>query len=65
MLMSDFVISLMENWKLDDLPVNIRFGNKYYDIDSVHFDPEINEFMVHISGEVDFPNRAIIINVDE
>lgn len=38
MLLSDFVITLLKEWRVEDLPVNILIGDEYYDIEEFFFD---------------------------
>ena len=58
MLLSDFVIALLREWQKGDAPVNIRIGDKYYDIKNFEFDTEIYEYMLEIEGESDYESRG-------
>ncbi|MDO5859606.1 hypothetical protein [Methanobrevibacter sp.] len=44
-LLSDFVITLLKEWQVEDLPVNILIEDKYYDIEEFFFDKEIHEYI--------------------
>lgn len=37
MMLSDFVIALLKEWQIEDLPVNILIGDKYYSIKEFFF----------------------------
>lgn len=64
MFLSDFVINLMRDWQIEDVPINVLIGDKYYDIDSLYFDNEICEYMMKISGPVDYDTRATLICIE-
>lgn len=62
MMLSDFVITLMKEWQIDDLPINVLIDNKYYDIDSFYFDETINEYILKIGGAADYKTRGDIVD---
>ena len=62
MWLSDFVLTLMKEWQIEDLPINILIGDKYYDIDSFYFDKATNEYMLKIGGEIEYKTRGDIID---
>lgn len=59
-LLSDFVMTLLKAWKIEDLPVNVLIGDKYYDIDEFFFDSEIHEYILKLSGGIDYNTRSDI-----
>ena len=68
MMLSDFVITLLQEWKLDDLPVNVLIDGKYYDIEEFFFDKVINEYILKIDGAIDYATRGdvapLIFNIE-
>lgn len=60
MLLSDFVIALLKEWQIDDLPVNVLIGDKYYDIEDFFFDEKIHEYLLKIKGGIDYKSRGEI-----
>lgn len=62
MLLSDFVLTLLSNWKINDLPINVIIGDKYYDIADFYFDDETNEYMLKLEGAIDYETRGEIID---
>ena len=58
MMLSDFVIALLNEWKLEDLPINVLIDGYYYDIDEFYFDKEIHEYILKISGAIDYEHRS-------
>lgn len=60
MLLSDFVIRLLNEWKLEDLPINVLIGDKYYDIADFYFDDKTNEYMLKLKGAIDYKTRGDI-----
>ena len=57
-LLSDFVITLLKEWKIEDLPVNILIGDEYYDIEDFFFDKEIHEYILKLSPGSDYKTRG-------
>ena len=41
LLLSDFIIILLRELKIDDLPINVLIGEEYFDIEDFFFDEEI------------------------
>lgn len=58
MMLSDFVIALLKEWQIDDLPVNILIGDEYYDIEEFFFDDEIHEYILKLSKGHDYNSRG-------
>ena len=54
MMLSDFVIVLLNNWKIEDLPINVLIDKNYYDIKEFYFDKEINEYILKLEGGIDY-----------
>ena len=57
-LLSDFVITLLKEWKIEDLPINILIGEEYYDIEDFFFDDEIHEYILKLSKGSDYKTRG-------
>lgn len=64
LLLSDFVITLLKEWQIDDLPINILIGDEYYDIEEFFFDEEIHEYILKLSKGHDYKTRGDIISMD-
>ena len=62
-LLSDFVITLLKEWQVEDLPVNILIEDKYYDIEEFFFDKEIHEYILKLSKGSDYNTRAEISTI--
>ena len=60
MMLSDFVIALLKEWQIDDLPINVLIGDKYYDIEEFFFDREINEYVLKLMGAIEYESRGNI-----
>lgn len=58
MLLSDFVMTLLKEWQIDDLPINILIGDDYYDIEEFFFDKEIYEYILKLSKGSDYKTRG-------
>ena len=58
MMLSDFVITLLKEWQIEDLPVNVLIGNEYYDIEEFFFDKEIHEYILKIGGASNYEHRT-------
>lgn len=59
MMISEFCHEIMGMWvHHSDLPINILIGNKYYDVDSLFFDKEINEYILKLKGGIYYRTRA-------
>lgn len=63
MMLSTFVINLLNEWQIEDLPINVLIDGKYYDISSFYFDKEINEYMLEIGYPIDYDTRSHVIKV--
>lgn len=57
-MLSDFVITLLKEWQLEDLPINVLIDDYYYDIEEFYFDKEIHEYILKISGANNYKHRA-------
>lgn len=62
MMLSDFVIALLKEWQIDDLPINVLIDDKYYDIEEFFFDKEIHEYILKLTGAIDFETRGDIVD---
>ena len=62
MMLSSFVIALLEQWQIEDLPVNVLIGDKYYYIEEFFFDEEIHEYILKLSKGRDYKTRADIMD---
>lgn len=62
MMLSDFVLTLLKEWQIDDLPINVLIGDEYYDIEDFFFDNEIYEYIMKLSKGSDYNSRADISN---
>ena len=62
MLLSKFVITLLNNWAIEDLPINVLIDGKYYDIEDFYFDDETNEYMLKLEGAIDYETRGEIVD---
>lgn len=60
MMLSDFVIELLKEWQIEDLPVNILIGDKYYGLKEFFFDDAIHEYVLELSKGRDYKTRADI-----
>ena len=58
MMLSDFVIELLKEWQIEDLPVNILIGDKYYSIKEFFFDEAIHEYVLELSEGRTYKTRA-------
>lgn len=63
MMLSAFVINLLNEWQIEDLPINVLIDGKYYDISSFYFDKEVNEYMLEIDHPIDYDTRSHVIKV--
>ena len=63
MMLSAFVINLLNEWQIEDLPINVLIDGKYYDISSFYFDKEVNEYMLEIDHPIDYDTRSCVIKV--
>ena len=62
MMISEFCYKTMGMWvRCGDLPINILIDNKYYDVDSLFFDKEINEYILKLEGGIDYGTRADVV----
>ena len=58
LLLSDFIIILLRELKIDDLPINVLIGEEYFDIEDIFFDEEIQEYILKLSKGCDYKTRA-------
>ena len=68
MMLSDLVMTLLREWQIDDLPINVLIGDEYYDIEEFYFDKEIHEYILKLAGAIDYKtsgkvSESIIINL--
>lgn len=61
-MLSDLLMVLLNNLRIEDLPVNVLINDKYYDIDEFYFDNEINEYIMKVSGGIEYSTRGELIN---
>ena len=62
MMLSDFVITLMKEWQIKDMPINVLIDDEYYDIEDFYFDREIHEYILKIAGAIEYQTRGEIID---
>lgn len=60
MTLGDFMKTTIEELLKEDLPVNVVIGDKYYDIESLYFDKETNEYMLKLNQCSNYQNRGDI-----
>jgi len=61
-MLSDLLMVLLNNLRIEDLPVNVLINDKYYDIDEFYFDNEIHEYIMKVSGGIEYSVRGELIN---
>lgn len=63
MMLSDFVITLLKEWQIEDLPVNILIGENYYGIKEFFFDEAIHEYVLELSKGSNYKTHADIVDL--
>ena len=58
MTLGDFMKITIEELLKENLPVNVVIGDKYYDIESLYFDKETNEYMLKLNQGLNYQNRG-------
>ena len=61
-MLSDFVIALLKEWQMGDLPANVLIGESYYGIEEFFFDEKIHEYILKLSEGSDYSTHADIID---
>ena len=58
LMLIDFVIKLLNNAKIDNAPINVKIGSKYYDVKAFFYDEEICEYILELEQGLDYDTRS-------
>lgn len=57
LMLIDFVIKLLNNAKINDAPINIKIGRKYYDVKGFFYDEKTCEYILELEQGIDYDTR--------